>query len=452
MTFVKKATEITLPYAFTPRPYQLPFLKAVDAGFKRFVIVWHRRSGKDLTILAAVVVRKMLMRVGTYFYIFPTYSQGKKALWSGMDRDGVKIMDRIPKQLIKSMNETEMKIELINGSVLQIIGCENIDNIVGTNPIGVVFSEFPICKAIAWDYIRPILAENDGWAIFDFTPRGMNHGWKILQQAKESDSWFYQILTADDTDALTPEMLEEEKRQMPEDLFYQEYYCKFIDGAGTFFRKIDEAIYDDKYEQEPSKRFKIEPGRIYRLGVDLAKYQDFTVITPIDLTTFKVGNQESFNQIDYNLQKSRIETQHYKFNKAEVTLDTTGVGEPVYDDLSLKIPVRAYQFTENSRRNLLVNLQVLLEQGIIKIPNDQELIDQLRSFQYELSENGKVKIVAPHGVHDDRVMSLALACWDLPPKPIPFKSAEDRKLIKMFDSQKQKESAKYFSGSKYLRR
>ncbi len=442
---------ITIPYRFVPRPYQIPLLKAMQSGFKRFVCVWHRRSGKDLTMLAAGVLPKMLERVGTYFYIFPTYSQGKKALWDGIDRDGVKIMDRIPKELIKSMNETEMRIELRNGSALQIIGCENIDNIVGTNPIGVVFSEWPIAKAVAWDYIRPILAENGGWAAFLYTPRGMNHGWKILQQAKESDQWFYQLLTVDDTDAISKEALEEEKRQMPEDLFYQEYYLKFIDGAGTFFRKIDEAVYDDKYEQEPSKRFKIESGRIYRLGCDLAKYQDFTVITPIDLTSFKVGPQESFNQIDYNLQKSKIETQHYKYNKAEVTLDTTGVGEPVYDDLSLKIPIRPFQFTENSRRNLLVNLQVLLEQGIIKIPNDPELIDQLRSFQYELSENGKVKIVAPHGVHDDRVMSLALAVWDLPPKPIPFKSAEDRRLLKMFDSNKQKEKVKYLSGSAYLR-
>jgi hypothetical protein len=445
-------TNITIPYQFTPRPYQIPLLRAMQIGFKRAVIVWHRRSGKDLTILAGVVVPKMLERVGTYFYIFPTYSQGKKALWDGIDRDGVKIMSRIPEVLIKSRNETEMRIELKNGSALQVIGCENIDNIVGTNPVGVIFSEYPICKAIAWDYIRPILAENGGFAIFDFTPRGMNHGWKILQQAKENESWFYQLLTVDDTHAIPPEAIEEEKMQMPEDLFLQEYYLKFIDGAGTFFRHLEPCIYEDKYEPDHSKRFNIEPGKVFRLGVDLAKYQDFTVITPIDLTTFKVGPQEVFNRIDYTLQKARIESQHYKYNKAEITLDTTGVGEPVYDDLTTsKLPVRGYQFTETSRRNLLVNLQVLLEQEIIKIPNDPALLDELRSFQYELGENGKVKIVAPSGVHDDRVMSLALACWDLPVKPIPFKSAEDRRLLKMFDSQKQKEKTTYFSGSQYLR-
>ena len=443
---------LTIPYKFTPRDYQIPLLRAMQSGFKRAVCVWHRRSGKDLTILAGVVVPKMLERVGTYYYIFPTYSQGKKALWDGMDKEGVKVLDRIPEVLIKSKNETEMRIELKNGSALQVIGCENIDNIVGTNPVGVVFSEYPVAKAVAWDYIRPILAENGGWAVFDFTPRGMNHGWKILQQAKENENWFYQLLTVDDTKVISPEVLAEEQQQMPEDLFLQEYYLKFIDGAGTFFRHLEPCIYEDKYEVEPSKRFNIESGKVFRLGVDLAKYQDFTVITPIDLTTFKVGPQEVFNRIDYTLQKARIESQHFKFNKAEITLDTTGVGEPVYDDLTnSKIPVRGYQFTESSRRNLLVNLQVLLEQEIIKIPNDPELLDQLRSFQYELGENGKIKIVVPSGVHDDRVFSLALACWDLPVKPIPFKSREDRELLKMFDSKQKSEKTTYFTGSQYLR-
>ena len=88
-------TNITIPYQFTPRPYQIPLLRAMQIGFKRAVIVWHRRSGKDLTILAGVIVPKMLERVGTYFYIFPTYSQGKKALWDGIDRDDVIILSNM---------------------------------------------------------------------------------------------------------------------------------------------------------------------------------------------------------------------------------------------------------------------------------------------------------------------------------------------------------------------
>lgn len=394
----------------------------------------------------------MLLRVGTYYYFFPTYNQGRKVLWDGMDKDGFPYMGHFPEPLIANRNEQEMRIELTNGSAFQIIGCDNIDNIVGTNPVGVVFSEYPLGRAEAWDFIRPILAENGGWAIFDYTPRGMNHGWKLLQQAKREESWFYQVLTVEDTQCIDETLLEEEKRQMPEDLYYQEYYCRFIEGAGRVFRNIDACIYDDKYEPELDHRFLIDSHRTYRLGIDLAKLNDYTVVTAIDLTTFKTFVAERFNQIDYPLQKARIQAQHFRFNKAAITIDSTGVGEPIYDDLNeAQIPITGYKFTEQSRRDLLTNLQLLLEQEIIKIPNDPILLDELRSFQYELSENGKVKMVVPEGLHDDMVMSLALAVWDLPNKPIPQKTESKRVVIKEFDWYKKQTSSKYLTGSQYLR-
>jgi phage FluMu gp28-like protein len=286
----------------------------------------------------------------------------------------------------------------------------------------------------------------------------MNHGWKLYQQAKAEESWFYQVLTVDDTNAIDQATLEEEKRQMPEDLFYQEYYCKFIEGAGRVFRNIDNCIYDDKYEPEQDHRFQINHHRTYRLGVDLAKHQDFTVVTAIDLTTFKCFVAERFNQLDYPLQKARIAAQHFRFNKAEITIDSTGVGEPIYDDLNVQgIPIRPYHFTEVSRRDLLVNLQLLMEQEIIKIPNDPVLLDELRSFQYEISTTSvtgvpKVRMLVPEGLHDDMVMSLALAVWELPNRPIPQKHETNKVVIKEFDYYKRMEQAKPFTGSRYLRR
>lgn len=414
----------------------------MDQGTKRAVIVWHRRSGKDKTVLQ-VVIKKMLERVGTYFYIFPTYSQGKKALWDGIDRDGFKLMDHFPEALVVKKNESDMKIELFNGSIFQIIGSDNIDRVVGTNPVGVVFSEFPVGKASAWDFIRPILAENGGFAIFDFTPRGMNHGWKILQQAKATPGWFWQVLTAEDTEVLSPQVLAEEKASMPEDLYFQEYFCKFLDGASQFFKGIEKVVYDDR-NSDIEERWGYKPGKLYRLGVDLGKHQDFTVITPIDLNTFKVGPIERFNQMDWPLQKSKIETQYYKYGKSEIRMDSTGLGDPIYDDLTDKgLKISPYVFTEKSRENLLKNLAILIEQEIIRLPNNQVLLDELRSFQYELTESGKVRIVVPDGLHDDCVMSLALAVWDLPVNKIPFKTLEDKKVLREFDAYRNKTKSPY---------
>lgn len=351
----------------------------------------------------------MFERVGTYFYFLPTYTQAKKVVWDGIDKDGVRFIEHIPKDLIKSINETEMRIELLNGSAVQLIGAENIDRIVGTNPVGVIFSEFALMKPNVWDFIRPILAENGGWAVFVYTPRGMNHAWKLHMQAKENPNWFEQTLTVEDTKAISKEALDEERKTMPQALFEQEFYCKYIEGAGQFFRRI----HNNKY---PDTTPLPEYGD-FQLGVDLAKYQDWTVITPFNLNHFIVYPQERFNQVDWNLQKARIEAAARRYGDALVWPDATGVGDPVVEDLKARgIRIggednEGFKFTETSRMNLLNNLAILLEQDKIKIPDDEGLISELEAFRYELTDRGKIKVTVPEGMHDDRVMSLALAVW-----------------------------------------
>lgn len=425
--------EVTIPHKFQPRLYQLKALEAIDNGIKRFIWVWHRRSGKDKTAFGAVIPKKAFTRIGTYFYILPTYSQAKKVIWDGIDKDGFKFLDHIPKAVIKSLNETDMQIELVNGSIIQLIGADNIDRIVGTNPIGVIFSEYSLMKPNVWDFIRPILAENGGWAGFIFTPRGMNHAWKLVQVALANPlEWFVSILGVDDTEAISRETLEQERKEMPQVLYDQEYNVKFIEGASAVFKGVDLVV---------DSSFQIKTSHRYQLGVDLAKVNDFTVITPFDLMTFTAGKQERFNQIDYNLQKSKIEAQYFKHNKAQIYIDSTGVGEPIYDDLVHKqLKVEPFHFTEQSRRDLLVNLALLIEQQKIRIPNDEQLIAELKSFQYTVTERGKVRMEVPEGTHDDCVMSLALAVWNIPfePKKDIDEVKDKKELLQNFDFYKGK--------------
>jgi len=400
--------KIRIPHNFEPRNYQLPFFKIMDKGCKRAVLVWHRRAGKDKSALN-LMIKKMLERKGIYYYFFPTYSQAKKVIWEGIDKEGMPFLEHFPKSLIVYKNDTEMKIKLRNGSMFQLVGTENIDSIMGTNPVGCVFSEYALQNPQAWNYIRPILAENDGWAVFIFTPRGMNHGWEILQTAKKSEKWFWQILTVDDTKAIPKWKLNEEKDEMPEDFFQQEYYCKFIEGANRVFTNIESCIYNGD--------LKVQQNHFYVIGVDLAKSHDYTVITPFDLHSWKAGIPTRFSRQDYTFQKSRIEEIAKKFNNALIRLDSTGVGEPIYDDLlNSGLNVEPFKITGGStgtRKKLLENLRVLLSQKKIKIPNYEPLIDELKSFQYELLPSGETRMTVPSNCHDDCVFSLALAVWGL---------------------------------------
>jgi len=232
---------MVFPHNYQPRDYQLPLLTALDGqGYKRAIQVWHRRSGKDITDFN-YMVKRAAQEPGTYYYFFPTYSQGKKILWDGMtmvEENGQMIGKRIiyhhlPKSHIRKMNDSTMQIELWNGSIIQVIGTDNIDTIVGTNPRGCIFSEYSLQDPTAWQYIRPILAVNGGWAIFNFTPRGENHAYDLLKMAeKDPERWFITRLTADQTKVLPPDVLEQEKREMHEQtgddaLFYQEYFVSF---------------------------------------------------------------------------------------------------------------------------------------------------------------------------------------------------------------------------------
>lgn len=252
-----------IPYNFTPRPYQRTLFEEMEKGKKRFITVWHRRSGKDKTWMN-VMVEQMLKRVGVYFYLLPTYAQGRKIVWEGIDGEGFKMIDHIPVSLRKRMDNQEMMIELVNGSIFRVVGTDKIDRVVGTNPVGCVFSEFSLQDPKAWDYISPILRENGGWAGFNFTPRGKNHAYHLLKYAQENrESWFTSVKSARDTKAIKVKDLDEERRMVvakygDDAVFRQEFMVEFVGIAqGAYYQgALDNAVkegrvtqveYDDDY-------------------------------------------------------------------------------------------------------------------------------------------------------------------------------------------------------------
>jgi len=219
--------EIQVPDNWRPRDYQLDLWKYLENGGKRAVAVWHRRAGKDL-LSVNWCVTAALKRKGLYWHLLPTYNQGRKIVWDGMTRDGRSFLEHFPKELWANVNNTDMRLELKNGSIYQVVGTDNVDRLVGSNPVGVVFSEYSLQDPRAWDLVRPILAENGGWAMFIYTARGRNHGYDLFNMANRNERWFCQRLSVDDTAVLNQEAIDEEREAgMPEELIQQEFYCSF---------------------------------------------------------------------------------------------------------------------------------------------------------------------------------------------------------------------------------
>jgi hypothetical protein len=217
-------------------------------GFKRVLAILPRRAGKDVTAFN-ICIRQCLKKICVVYYIFPTYSQAKKVIWDSITNTGERILDYIPKELVTSMNSQEMKIRFINGSLLQLVGSDNFDSLMGTNPQGVVFSEYALQDPRAYQYIRPILVANDGWALFISTPRGKNHLYNLFQIAiNNPQDWFAYKLSVEDTKHIDIEDIDRERIDgiMSEDMIQQEYYCSFDKGIeNAFYGK-----YMDKLRRE----------------------------------------------------------------------------------------------------------------------------------------------------------------------------------------------------------
>lgn len=254
--YSEDALRVRLPYnGWTERPYQEKLWDYLCAGGKRALAIWARRSGKDEVALhySAIAMHK---RVCNVWHCMPEYLQGRKAIWNAVNpHTGKRRIDEcFPLELRESTNDGQMFIRFKNGSTWQIIGGDRYDKTVGSSPAGIVFSEYALSNPAAWGYFQPILAENNGWALFITTPRGRNHVFDMAKYASQADDWFYEKLTVNDTGAMSREqqavVLAEYVALYGADAgqaqFKQEYLCDFQAAIlGAFYASEMAAVRDE---------------------------------------------------------------------------------------------------------------------------------------------------------------------------------------------------------------
>jgi phage terminase large subunit len=266
------------PYLWDPRPDQAALWQYLVNGGKRAVEVAHRRWGKDDVALRFASVAA-LARKGNYWHMLPEYSQARKSLWTAVNEDTGKrrIDEAFPGFIRARVREQEMMIELVNGSTWQLVGSDNYNSLVGSSPVGIVFSEWALANPQAWAYLSPIVERNGGWALFIYTPRGNNHGLRMLRTAGATDGWFGEVMGADRTSVFSLEQLASIRANLAsvygeeqgEALFQQEYFCSF-EGAvyGAYYAKqLAQARCDGRIGSVPHAP-SVEVDTWWDLGVD----------------------------------------------------------------------------------------------------------------------------------------------------------------------------------------
>lgn len=239
-------TELILPLKWEPRLHQETLWEALCDGTKRVDVAAHRRWGKDEVALhwAAYAVYS---RPGGYWHLLPEAAQGRKAIWDAINpHSGVRRIEEAFVPALKPVfHDAEMKVTFGNGSTWQVLGSDNHNSLVGASVAGVVFSEWSLAKPDSWTFIRPILLENDGWALFLWTPRGRNHATRAFESRQDDPEWFTLRAPATETAVFTPEQLARERREMIAELgseeeaqarFASEYLVDFDAAApGAFY-------------------------------------------------------------------------------------------------------------------------------------------------------------------------------------------------------------------------
>ncbi len=196
-----------------------------------------------------------------YWHCLPTYSQARKAVWNSFTEDGERTLRAVfPKEIVKHPDEfrpqAEMLIELINGSMIQLVGSDSMDNAVGAGPKHITFSEFALCRPGSYDLVRPILRKNGGTAAFISTPRGKNHLWALMEQNKATKGWIVDLQTVFDTNlayrsSTDPEVMVSPKEMIEEEiasgmmpaLVRQEYLCDFTAAlVGSVYGDLMEGL------------------------------------------------------------------------------------------------------------------------------------------------------------------------------------------------------------------
>ncbi len=392
--------KISLPYNYEPRDYQRPVWEAFDYHKKkRFYTLWHRRSGKDINWWNLLIREAASGQVGLYYHFLPTGTQGKKVIWDGITNHGRKFLDYIPEGLIISKNDTEMKVGLKNGSIIQVIGTDHYDSIRGTNPIGCVFSEFAYQHPMAWEIVKPILNANGGWAAFDTTPNGNNHAKKLWNIAQSSPDWFTSKVTIRDTNIVSQEVIEQERKEgTTEEMIQQEYYCSFEAGmVGAFYAQNINQVYSG--------------GRYAKLEVEEAPVDVFMDLGKTDTMSIGfaqfVGNR--VHVIDYyenNLQDIEhyvkvLKGKPYKIGTLYLPHDAFAKRLESAQTVAQQFQANGFQVSRVPSISIGNGIQLtrkILPRTYFNSPNTEKLLEALESYhkEYDLEK----KVYKENPVHD----------------------------------------------------
>jgi len=363
-----------------------------------------RRWGKTtLGLMLAWSGRRTALRTGfDVAWVAPSYKLLDEA-W--------RMAKRLYRPFIVRTDANLHRMELSTGAAMDFWTLEDEDAGRGRKYGLMVVDEAAMARHLesAWNAaLSPTLTDYAGGAWFFSTPKGRNHFWTLSQEPDRDPHWAHHHAPSAENPHLPAAEIERQRTKLPERIFAQEYLAQFLEDGGGVFRRVTAAV-DTALATDPGSR-DVGDGRAYVIGVDWGRHQDFTVFVVLDARDKAVVALDRFTQIEYSLQLARLRALRTRYPHAALVAEANSIGGPLVEQLRRDgVNVSAFQTTHASKGQIIESLAVAFEQGELRIPATQWLIDELLAFDQERLPSGSMRYGAPCGGHDDGVMALAIA-------------------------------------------
>lgn len=380
-------------------PWQNRASSVVNAPNVRFsAVCMGRRAGKSTWIADDAGEFLLSHPRHSVLWVAPTYDL------SNIGRD---LFMQFWRPAVKNYHASERAATMLNDATMLFRSSDNPDSLVGRGHHRIYADEAALISDLAMKRsLMPAIADKRGSIIAPSTPRGTRGFFAEWIRRAMSGQQEYSYVQGPSTENPNPsvrEYVEQMRRDLPEDLFRQEFLGELIADADVVFRDVRSRM--------TSEVIAPVAGHTYALGVDLARHADYTVTAPIDLKTGSIGPLQRYHGLSWEQIENRIVAEQVRWNNATVYIDATGVGDAVVESITRKSGCAVYPivFTNEAKSELVIGLASALEKNLIALPPDDGLLAEMNAFKYERLPSGKYRYAAEEGMHDDRVVALALA-------------------------------------------
>lgn len=391
--------------------------QVVESAARFIVLRAGRRWGKT-KLAARQLVLAALKPDSMVWWVANTYKNVRRGYRE--------VLRQIPRSLLAKEppppTSNELSISLKNGTTIEFYSGGNPDAMAGEGVDFVVIDEAALIPQHVWyQIIRPTLMDSQGGAILISTPRGRNWFWGMHQRGIDPEYPAYASFhfTSYDNPHIPNSEIDEYVANNPSTIVQQEVYAEFLSNAAAIFNM-------DKARVREAEA--VPRGHVV-LGVDLAKKDDFTVLTAARLSDREPVYHDRFNTLSWPDQKDKIvaaveDLEAYPdVTGVTVGVDTTGIGDAIFDDLDVAgIDVEPVMFSPMSKPRLVKRLAADLERGDAAILEAQ--VPEFEAYEYKITPSGNFQYEAAGGAHDDEVAAKMIENWIITQKGGGAQSSE----------------------------